>query len=190
MHITTVKANQDYCTAIRSLGIDWKIPANKAIISDKDKLLPRLIHMPVSLSSISRDIDIVCFSLSRWDAPISSPSASLAKELAKNNRVFYIEHPYSFKDFIKERKAAREYTDQNVRVITPPLVYPINFLPEGKIYNRLSAVNNSILVKTLRKLIARNHIREYIFINFFDPFFLRTYSKRYTAGTFYLSVHG
>ncbi len=61
-----------------------------------------------------------------------------------------------------------------MRVLTPPLVYPINFLPGGKIYDRLSAVNNSILLKTLRKLIARNHIREYIFINFFDPFFLRT----------------
>lgn len=130
--------------------------------------------MPVSLSSISRDIDVVCFSLSRWDAPISSPAASLAKELAKNNRVFYIEHPYSFKDFIRERKTSKEYTDQNVRVITPPLVFPINFLPEGNIYDRLSTANNSILVKTLRKLIARNHIRDYIFINFFDPFFLRS----------------
>ncbi len=66
--------------------------------------------MPVSLSSISRDIDVVCFSLSRWDAPISSPAASLAKELAKNNRVFYIEHPYSFKDFISEGKGAQKNT--------------------------------------------------------------------------------
>ena len=128
----------------------------------------------MSLNSFNRDIDIVCFSLSRWDAPISSPATSLAKELSKNNRVFYIEHPYSYKDYVTEGKSSRQYTDGNVRVITPPLVYPINFLPEGKLYNTLSAINQSILVKTLRRLLKEHHIKEYVFINFFDPFFLRS----------------
>lgn len=128
---------------------------------------------PVNLTSFNKSIDIVCFSLSRWDAPISSPASSLAKELSKNNRVFYIEHPYSYKDYITEGKSYRQYADGNVRVITPPLVYPINFLPEGKLYNTLSAINNSMLIKTLRRLLNEHNIREYIFINFFDPFFLR-----------------
>ena len=127
----------------------------------------------MSLPSFNKNIDIVCFSLSRWDASISSPAASLAKELSKNNRVFYIEHPYSYKDYITHGKSHRQYAEGNVTVITPPLVYPINFLPEGKIYNRLSAVNNSILLKTLRKTLLQGNIKEYIFINFFDPFFLR-----------------
>src|SRR5687768_1446859 len=131
------------------------------------------ILTPVSLPSFNKNIDIVCFALSRWDASISSPAVSLAKELAKSNRVFYIEHPYTYKDYITQGKSSRQYTDGNVRVITPPLVYPINFLPEGKIYKRLSAVNNSILLKTLRKTLIQHNIREYIFINFFDPFFLR-----------------
>lgn len=129
--------------------------------------------MPVSLPSFNNNIDIVCFSLSRWDAHISSPAASLAKELAKNNRVFYIEHPYSYKDYITQGRAYKEYTDDNVKVITPPLVYPINFLPEGKLYNRLSTINNSILLKTLRKTLVQHNIKQYLFINFFDPFFLR-----------------
>lgn len=127
----------------------------------------------MSLPSFNNNIDIVCFSLSRWDAPISSPAASLAKELAKNNRVFYIEHPYSYKDYITQGKAYKQYTDGNITVISPPLVYPINFLPEGKLYNTLSAVNNNILLKTLRKTLIRHKIRQYLFINFFDPFFLR-----------------
>lgn len=120
-----------------------------------------------------KDIDIVCFSLPRWDAAISSPAASLAKELAKNNRVFYIEHPYSYKDYITQGKAYRQYKEGNVTVITPPLVYPINFLPEGKFYDRLSSVNGSILIKTLRKTLLQHNIKKYLFINFFDPFFLR-----------------
>ncbi|HRE53106.1 MAG TPA: hypothetical protein PK339_16935, partial [Flavitalea sp.] len=52
---------------------------------------------------INTSADIICFSLSRWDAPISSPALSLAKEFAKHNRVFYIDHPFSWKDLITER---------------------------------------------------------------------------------------
>ena len=131
------------------------------------------MNTPVNLPSFNRDIDIVCFALSRWDAPISSPAASIAKELSKNNRVFYIEHPYSFKDYVTEGKSPRQYQDGNIYVVTPPLVYPINFLPEGKLYDWFSSLNNKILVDTLRKLLIQNNIREYLFVNFFDPFFLR-----------------
>jgi teichuronic acid biosynthesis glycosyltransferase TuaH len=128
----------------------------------------------VSLSSINKDIDIVCFSLSRWGARISSPAVSIAKELSKNSRVFFIEHPYSYKDYLREGKPAHEYFEHNIKVITPPLVYPINFLSEGKLYNRLSAANNAILVRTLRRILRANGVSSYLFINFFDPYFLRT----------------
>lgn len=124
---------------------------------------------------LTSDIDIVCFSLSRWDAPISSPAVALAKEFAKKHRVVFIEHPYSWKDMVKERKLPGKapYRDNNVTIVTPPLVLPINFLKEGVLYNRLSALNNSIVLKTLRTVIRELGITNYIFINFFDPFFLR-----------------
>lgn len=140
---------------------------------------------------IKTSSDIICFSLSRWDAPISSPALSLAKEFAKKNRVFYIDHPFSWKDLIAERNAPqvrlREkallrrkdiYTSPagfppNLTIVTPPLSYPVNFLPPGKLYEWFSRINESRLQKTLRTVIRENSIREYIFINFFDPFFLR-----------------
>jgi glycosyltransferase involved in cell wall biosynthesis len=127
--------------------------------------------MQVNLPSYnSGQPDIICFSLSRWDAEISSPAVALAKELAKNGRVFFIEHPYSYKDvfFAKKRKTKSPF------VITPATIYPINFLPEGALYNFFSSINNKIVLKTLRKTIKENNTREYIFINFFDPFFLQT----------------
>jgi glycosyltransferase involved in cell wall biosynthesis len=62
---------------------------------------------------------------------------------------------------------------KNIFLIHSGTVLPINFLPEGKIYNFFSSINNSIVLKTLRKTIKENHIGEYIFINFFDPFFLQ-----------------
>ncbi len=134
---------------------------------------------------LTSDIDIVCFSLSRWDAPISSPAVALAKEFAKKHRVVFIEHPYSLKDiFTDNRKSPvaprrplfqrrRVTRDGNVVVVKPPVTLPINFLSEGFLYDRLSSFNNAILLKTLRTIIKELGITNYIFINFFDPFFLR-----------------
>jgi glycosyltransferase involved in cell wall biosynthesis len=111
---------------------------------------------------------------------------SLAKEFAKSNRVFFIEHPYSVKDVLmgypplagvaRSAGGGPSQTNQptHLTIIKPPTVLPINFLPEGKIYNFFSSINNSILLKTLRKTIRDNNISEYIFINFFDTYFLRT----------------
>lgn len=129
-------------------------------------------------SPINRNIDIVCFSLSRWNAEISSPAVALAKEFAKTNRVFFIEHPFSFKDilFRSDKKfKPRQQADPNNKlspiIVTPKPVLPINFLPPGKLYDQLHRVNNGKMVRELRQLIRRHRIVEYVFINFFDPFF-------------------
>ena len=129
-------------------------------------------------SSAFHNADIICFSLSRWDSPISSPAVSLAKEFARTHRVFFIHHPYSYKDFFVEprarkRSVAQDEASGSIKVITPPLIYPINFLPEGKLYDFFSQLNNKILVRALSRTIVENNISQYIFINFFDPFFFQ-----------------
>jgi hypothetical protein len=62
------------------------------------------MHEATEFQLMNPSNDIICFSLSRWDSAISSPALSLAKEFAKNNRVFYIDHPFSWKDYFNERK--------------------------------------------------------------------------------------
>ena len=138
-----------------------------------------------------RDCDIIIFSLSRWDAPISSPSFSLAKEFALKNRVFYIDHPYSLKDFltaytnprVQKRKhallAGKDiYTKaaglpDNLTMVTPRLTMPINFLPNGFLYESLARHNDRIVTNTIRQIIADFDVERFIFFNAFDPFFCR-----------------
>jgi teichuronic acid biosynthesis glycosyltransferase TuaH len=135
--------------------------------------------------------DIICLTLSRWDSPISSPSLSLAIEFSRKNRVFYIDHPYSWKDYFKQRKtdAVRsrkkallkgrnvysnpESLPPNVTIVTPRLTLPINFLPPGHLYNQFSAFNDNILLKTIRGVIKDHQVKDFIYINFFDPYFVR-----------------
>jgi glycosyltransferase involved in cell wall biosynthesis len=151
--------------------------------------------------------DIICFSLSRWDAPISSPALSLAKEFAKTNRVFYVEHPYSWKDYFKlkhtpeiqQRKEAllqgkKVFSNPNglpskLTIVTPQLTFPINSLPAGQVYDRLAAINDKIILKVLRKLIREYDVRDYIYLNFFDPYFLQQLpSDFHPARTVYQSM--
>lgn len=139
-----------------------------------------------------RGSDIIIFSLSRWDAPISSPSFSLAKEFARNNRVFYVDHPFTVKDFIQARRNPRVqrrkaallhgrniYTKaaglpENLTIVTARLTLPINFLPAGPVYQWLSSWNERIVWKTIRRVIRDFHIRDFVFFNAFDPFYCRT----------------
>lgn len=140
---------------------------------------------------MNKNYDIVCLTLSRWDSPISSPSLSLSKEFAKTNRVFYIDHPYSWKDYLKQkntpavqqRKQAllegkNIYTNPeslpaNLTVVTPRLTLPINFLPPGQLYKWLSRVNDRIIIKTIRSITKDFAVKDFVFVNFFDPYFAR-----------------
>src|SRR5580704_8249193 len=140
---------------------------------------------------MNTNCDIICFTLSRWDSAISSPSLSLAKEFAKNNRVWYIEHPFSWKDYLKERntqavqwrkeallKGRNIYANpsslrSNITIVTSKLTLPINFLPAGFLYDKLSFFNDSIILSTIRRLIQDKGIKDFIYVNFFDPYFVR-----------------
>jgi hypothetical protein len=46
------------------------------------------------------EIDFIILGATRWDFKLSSSTFSIAKTLAQNNRVFYIERPFSLKDVI------------------------------------------------------------------------------------------
>ncbi len=136
---------------------------------------------------MNRQCDIVCFSLSRWDSAISSPALSLAKEFAKNNRVFFIEHPFSWKDFFAERKSQQikwrkkalltgkdiyanpPSLPSSLTIVTPRLTIPINFLPPGFLYNQLAAINDKIVLKAIRSTIKDFGIKNFIYVNFSIP---------------------
>lgn len=140
---------------------------------------------------MNRQCDIICFSLSRWDSAISSPALSLAKEFAKNNRVFFVEHPFSWKDYYAERHSPQIQSRKrallkgkdifsnppslppSLTVVTPQLTLPINFLPPGFLYNQLAAINDKMVLKAIRQTIKDFGLKEFIYLNFFDPYFVQ-----------------
>src|ERR1700733_2878619 len=106
--------------------------------------------------------NIFILGLAKFDNEIESTSFTIAKHLAAENNVFYIENPYTWKSFIFKKYARgielrQKYfsfnSDQlintsvpNLKVIVSPPLAPINWLPEGMIYRAALKLNEKIIL--------------------------------------------
>lgn len=132
---------------------------------------------------------IILITVSRWDQDFSSASISLARELSKNTKIFFIDNPFTWNDIfrmwgtdrIKRRIQALffgqsiyqqiEPGNENWIAVTPLTVLPINWLPEGWLYNMFSKFNNWIFHKAIRRVIRDNNLHRFIFFNSYNPFY-------------------
>lgn len=124
---------------------------------------------------------IIIFGLPRFDAPIESANYTTAKLLARENEVYYIENPFTLRDFFALRKTPeyqlrKEYfsptrhslieTDiPNLKVIIPPILLPVNFLPENGMFRTVLKFNEFLIRAKLKSILQAHKIRDYIFIN-------------------------
>ncbi len=135
--------------------------------------------------------DVVFFTLFRTDNPYSSISLAMAKELARTNRVFYVNHPYSLKDLLRGlfsgdrafwsrlpalltgrvRYETLDTIPRNFLAVQPPLTLPINWLPEGRMYDCLQRFNNRVILRAIRLVLRDYGVSNYLYINCYDPFF-------------------
>ena len=131
-----------------------------------------------------QDKDIVIFSLFRFDADIESTASFLARQFALKNRVYYFDNPYTLTDWAKERKTpafrARRgkfglFSDRScawpgssTEIFILPILLPIRFLPEGKLYRALLRVNESLIRRKIRRVLKKRGVTDFIFINSFN----------------------
>ena len=145
------------------------------------------------------EYDIILYTLFPTDNVYSSVSLSMAKEFAKNNRVFYINKPYSVKDFVlnvnnkKVRERAPklltnriqyetlEKIPNNFVAATPTLSLPINWLPAGKTYDYLHNYNRHVVLKTVEKCIRDYSIKKFIYLNCYNPYGAAVLPKSFGA---------
>jgi teichuronic acid biosynthesis glycosyltransferase TuaH len=148
------------------------------------------------MSETQPPYDVVVMTMSRWDGEVSSAILSLSRELARRRRVFYWDHPFSVRDLLSGWNSAAlrarrsgllrgalqvrrvEGMPEGFRAVTPPLTLPINWMKPGPAYEAGSAFNDRILNAALARLIRRERIGRYVFLNSFDPFFFRKLQQR------------
>lgn len=126
---------------------------------------------------------IVIVSLMRFDA-LASTNYTIARYLAKENQVFYVDNPFTLTDWLRLRKTPEyarrkhafspfstgiiETEDKNLKVIIPMPVLPLNFLPEGKLYRILLKVNEWMVARRIKKVLRKQKAEATVYINSFN----------------------
>lgn len=133
---------------------------------------------------LNGDPAIFILGAAKFDSPIESTSLTIARYLARNHNVYYIDYPFTWKDCIRLRKttAYRNRKDAfsdpsksirstdvpNLKIVIPPPVASINFLPEGKLYRFLLKRVEAQLRKHIQRVIRTENIRNYVYFNSFN----------------------
>lgn len=135
----------------------------------------------------SLDFDIIFFALARWDGPYSSTAYSLAKALSQHTRVFYVDNPFTIKDYLVHRHSAQivlrrnalwrgkdlflkpDKNHPNLVVVTPRLTLSINWLPPGVFYDTFSRVNDQAISMAVNETCKAFDIKKYVLMNSFNP---------------------
>ncbi|MEH0155776.1 glycosyltransferase [Limibacter armeniacum] len=161
---------------------------------------------------------IVMQALPRWDGLYASTSLKVAQELSRNRIVFYVDHPFTWKDSFtakynrqliyrknlwKKGNLAHHPFEEypNLINICPKPIPSINFLPEGAVYNQCRALNNNIVWAYIDKVLDQYGISEFIYINSFDPVYSQIRTDKdvvmrvyhcvdHTPGERYIARHG
>lgn len=126
---------------------------------------------------------IVIVSLMRFDA-LASTNYTIARYLARENQVFYVDNPFTLTDCIRLRKSPefrrrQQYfspfsdgvmatEDAGLKVIVPLPVLPLNFLPEGKLYRSLLKVNEWLIARRIKKVLRKHQVKTQVYINSFN----------------------
>ena len=131
-----------------------------------------------------RNQNIIIFSQMQFDGRLESTNYTMAKLLAKDNFVYYVDRPYTWFDYVKfkntpEFKTRRshffssansiiETEIPNLKIIISPPVPSINMLPEGKFYRLALKVNEWIVGSRVKKVAQNLNITDYIYINSYN----------------------
>jgi teichuronic acid biosynthesis glycosyltransferase TuaH len=139
-----------------------------------------------------RNRDIVFFGFQPWESEIGSNFKDMALELARFNRVLFVNRALDRNSLLKQalgpakvngRAGARNskrnlvQLDQNLWLLNPQgVLESINWSPSVRLFDFINRINNRRLAAEINQAISRLSFREIIFVNDND-FFRGLYQK-------------
>lgn len=135
------------------------------------------------------EYSFIIVALSRVDANYYSTSLSIANELGKRHKVFFVNNPYTHKELVQKiTKSSRmkrlslrllfgKIIYENVKAsnfvsVVSPFVLPINWLPRSGVFDFFRRINQNVLKKVIKDIVKRYQINKYIYINSYNPYYL------------------
>jgi teichuronic acid biosynthesis glycosyltransferase TuaH len=138
--------------------------------------------------------DFIIFGLQPWDIPIGSNCKNIAEEIARHNRVLYVNRPLDkistikFNDDIRIKnriesirrgKNVLEEISSSLWVFNPRVIIDsINFLPRGSMYTYLNKRNNKKLANEIKWACSQLGFKDPVLIvdnDFFNGLYLKEF---------------
>ena len=138
--------------------------------------------------------DIIMFGLQPWDIEMGSNFKDMAVEIARQNRVLYVNRPLDRISYIKHRSDKKikarilsfkkkqgvlQSIQHNLWVLNPPiLLESINWMPSGILYNYFNKRNNNKIAGQIREAKDQLNFKSVILIidnDFFNALYLKEY---------------
>lgn len=138
--------------------------------------------------------DFIFTGLQHWDMPIGSNARDIALEISKHNRVLYFNTPLDILTRFCESKSPEakrrlyvlQSKEKSVRQINPNLwnvdfpflLWPVNKLPDGPIFDFFNKRNNKRLAHYIRKIADQFYFQNTIHIidnDIYRSFYLKEY---------------
>jgi len=138
--------------------------------------------------------DFIITGLQSWDIPIGSNAIDIAKEIAINNRVLYVNSPLDQMtiqrnktkpelkqrlEIIHKQKAALRQISESLWVLDFPFsIWSVNQLPDGFLFDIFNKLNNKKMFRYVRKIAEELHFKDCI--HFIDNDIYRSfYAKEF-----------
>ncbi|QHT68494.1 glycosyltransferase family 1 protein [Rhodocytophaga rosea] len=139
-------------------------------------------------TSILEDKDIVCLAFPSWDGNYEKSTVKIMSQLAKRNRVLYIDYPYTYKDIfttwfgkqnapvgrmLGTQKRLRKISlpeSAFIHVLTTPPVLSVNSVKNAAKHRRLLQTNGNIVRKSILKAMKSLGMKDPLVVCAFNPF--------------------
>ena len=132
-----------------------------------------------------KDHDIICLALPSWEGEYLKATVALVRPLSEENRLLYVDYPRTWTDILKgclgkikvpfsrvfglKNRVTRPDENNNLWLLTLPPVFPVRFLPKGRIYRWAQSLNALIIARTIIKAKAELGMERPVVINAFQP---------------------
>lgn len=131
--------------------------------------------------------NIVCLGLPSWEGDYMKAIVQMLSVLAQHNKILYVEYQYTYKDVItglirkkgapvkrilgiNDRLRTIVLSDKtDIKVLTVPAIYPINWMSDGKMYRFFLKRNSQIIKKSIQKAVDELDMCNPLVINAFNP---------------------
>jgi glycosyltransferase involved in cell wall biosynthesis len=132
---------------------------------------------------------IVCMPMTIWESSFTNTLVKMMTLLSKKNKILFVDYEYTYKDILASfagkrntpvkrmlginerlRKIETEI-GTHVYVLTPPPVFPVNWIKNEESYRFFLKLNATIIKGSIRKALQELQMEEPIVVNGYNPFF-------------------